>query len=86
MIKDLSSDNSIATRRDDSLAASLPITRSLRPQTPPPPQDLTHDLTHDISLLEKTSWDLKALALCAAQKLGKEKCIGICELGTSTFL
>lgn len=82
VIIDLHGDNGTTTRRDDSLpAASLrDITRSTQPPNSPP-----HDIESDIERLKKaegTNWDLKALTLCAAHKLGKEKCIGICELGT----
>lgn len=81
LTKDVNGD----VQRDDHLAApaSPPISRTLRPQSSP----LPNDLTYDISRLQRSEWvDLAALASCAVSKLGKDKCVGISELGTNFYL
>ncbi|KAL7273106.1 hypothetical protein RUND412_004065 [Rhizina undulata] len=54
--------------------------------TRPPPRNrrlsLPRDLRYDISRLQRSDWvNLDALVSCAVSKLGKEKCVGISELG-----
>lgn len=75
LTKDVNGD----VQRDDRLAA--PASPSiLCPQSSP----LPNDLTNDISRLQCSEWvDLAALASCAVSKLGKERCVGISELGSS---
>lgn len=76
LIQDVNGD----VQRHDHLADS--ISRTLRSQSSPFP----HDLTYDISRLQRSEWvDLAALASCAVSKLGKAKCVGISELGSNSW-
>lgn len=75
LTKDINGD----VQQDDHLAAPAPPS-ILCPQSSP----LPNDLTYDISRLQCSEWvDLAALASCAVSKLGKERCVGISELGPS---
>lgn len=75
LTKDINGD----VQQEDHLAAPAPPS-ILCPQSSP----LPNDLTFDISRLQCSEWvDLAALASCAVSKLGKERCVGISELGPS---
>jgi len=57
--------------------------KSQKQQLPSAPRD---DLKYDISRLQRSDWvNLEGLATCATSRLGKEKCVGISELGSDLF-
>ena len=69
-----------------TIGAAASISRSHKPQKQQLPSAPRDDLKYDISRLQRSDWvNLEGLATCATSRLGKERCVGISELGSDLF-
>ncbi|PUU79765.1 hypothetical protein B9Z19DRAFT_1080993 [Tuber borchii] len=69
-----------------TIGAAASISHSHKPQKQQLPSAPRDDLKYDISRLQRSDWvNLEGLATCATSRLGKERCVGISELGSDLF-
>lgn len=69
-----------------AIGAAASISHSHKPQKQQLPSAPRDDLKYDISRLQRSDWvNLEGLATCATSRLGKERCVGISELGSDLF-
>ncbi|RPB01098.1 hypothetical protein L873DRAFT_1788419 [Choiromyces venosus 120613-1] len=73
-----------ASPANTATATSIPPSHKSQKQQLPSVS--CNNLKYDLSRLQRSDWvNLEGLATSAASRLGKEKCVGISELGSDLF-